>query len=244
MEGKKKGIVERIDSMANNRTKTIAGAAAALGLSAAYLWLRDFIQFVRSGGSEQQRQAYIQRRMQQARINSTQPIPATSGPGASAAASPVGTETGPSLVLKQQSDLLVQYLLSFHSMVDLTRSRRKENGSGWKTSVSATSDLARQYSSLTEKDRESFRLTLDRLQEQLPGYSKEELKPNSIQQRMFILIMKIHDTMHNPALGDDDLFRVYGEVTEEACPLLDEAKEREGASGSDYRYARTLYECD
>jgi hypothetical protein len=231
-------------SMANKRNITIAGVVAAVSASAFYLWLRDFIQFVRSGGSAQQRQAFAQRQMQQARINRTQPIPATSSAPARHA-SPAGTETGPSPVLHEQTDLLVQYLLSFHSMVDLARSRRKENGSGWTNSVSTTSELARQASSLNEKDRESFLATLDRLQEQLPGYSKEELKSNSIQQRMYALTMRIHDTMKNPALGDDELFRVYGDVSGEACRLLDEAQQQHGVgSGSDYRYARTLYECD
>jgi hypothetical protein len=229
--GRKKHA-ERTVVMANKRKiTTIAGAVAALGVSAAFLWLRDFTHFVRSGGFEKQQEEYARRRMTQVRMNNAQPIPA-SGAIAPAPPAPAGAATSPGSGLNEQTALLVQYLVSFNSMVELLRSRSQEKVSG------------RQGFSLTEKDRDSYHQTLDRLEEQYAIYRLGNLRLEGTAARVHTLTDKIRETMRRLDLTDDDLFRTYGEVRTQACQVMGEVRDAGVEAGTDFTYARSLYECE
>jgi hypothetical protein len=214
--------------MANKRVVSFAGVVTALGLTAAFLWLRDFISFVRRGGFERAQQDYARRRMVQTRMPNAQPIPLSGA----AAPAPAGTQTGESPVLENLTNALVQHLVSFHSMVELVRSRQEAAQAPAGGSV------------LNSDDRANFIQTLDRLEQQHPIPAPSTVQSGSVQQRVYALMVKVHDIMRDPNIADDDLFRVYGEVGSQACQVLDEANEAGAAHGADYRYARTLYECN
>jgi hypothetical protein len=146
---------------------------------------------------------------------------------ASAANQPVDT-----VELQEMVGPLAQYLLAFHELIELLRSRRRESDesmAGGRT--------------LSEADRAGFQETLDRLEALVPNYGPGNIEDNSLQERVYRLTVKVRDALQNRFYGDDDLFRINGEVRSETCRMLAEIQWAGADTSPDFEQVRQAYDC-
>ena len=124
-------------------------------------------------------------------------------------------------------DPLVQYLMSFHSMINMVRSRRQDNKTGNR--------------SLTSEDQMTFQEAVERLEDSVSVYQPGDFALNSLEGRIYRLSTKVRDALQSMDYTDDDLFRINGEVRSEACGLLRQIQPDQSAVDLDL--VRQIYEC-
>ncbi len=238
--------------MSNNRTKIIAGLLGVLGAVVAFFGVRIFIRWMQQRAHNQQYQARMRRRMQGQPTQpleegmpvegtryqpqsqpDKQPIPATGAPveEIEVLAFEIGESEQQPIAVDDMVGRLAQYLLIFHHMIGLLRSRRTESGA------------EENAHSLTPSDRGSLQVTLDQMEEQTPDDGEGNLEEGSLQERIYKLTAKIRDALQNSSYDDADLFRINGEVRSEACQLVDEIQTMGAGSGVDMQQVRQEYEC-
>ena len=237
--------------MMENRERILAWLITVAGAAAAFFGVRGLVRWMQSRSHNERRQTQIRQRMQRQvseRLEGVsqpasyqpvdqpdrQPIPATGTDVATPEVEEITrvmNESAYPVTVGEMVSPLAQYLLGFRSLIELLRSRRRENGG------------AGSGRSLTLDDRGQFQETLDRLEELIPDYGAGNLEENSLQERIYRLTVKVRDAVQNTSYTDDDLFRINGEVRTEACRVLDEIQSAGAGTGDDFYEARQVYEC-
>lgn len=213
----------------------------ALGVAAAILGLRALLRreenrsFEDAPGKGEERRASqpaaASPRQQPRDQPDRQPVPATGKEAGAPDLASAASQPAAVVDVREMVNPLVQHLLAFDELIALLRDRRQGG------------DFAPGSRTLSEGDRAGFEETLDRLEALVPDYGPGHFEGDSLQARIYRLTVKVREALRDRDLGDDDLFRINGEVRAETCRLLAEIQWEGADDTPEFERVREVYNC-